>query len=101
MIFAPGRFLGVSGEIDSRDVMMIPQLPSAHPRKERLRAVGAGAVDAVSLLVVDPFHREFGVQRIPGWAFIGVNDGSLGAPSADERNGRVFGGERVGQRAAV
>jgi hypothetical protein len=42
-------------------MMMMPQLPASHPRKERLGAVGAGVVDAVSLLVVDPFHREFGV----------------------------------------
>ena len=61
MIFAPGRFLGISDEIDPRDMMMMPQFAAAHPRKVRLGAVGAGAVDAVSLLVVDPFHREFGV----------------------------------------
>jgi hypothetical protein len=30
-----------------------------------------------------------------------VNDGSLGDPSADERNGGVLGGEYLGQRAAV
>ena len=61
MIFAPGRFLGISDEIDARDMMMMPQFAAAHPRKVRLGAVGAGAVDAVSLLVIDPFHREFGV----------------------------------------
>ena len=55
MIFAPGRFLGISDEIDARDMMMMPQLPASHPRKERLGAVGAGVVDAVSLLVVNPF----------------------------------------------
>ena len=30
-----------------------------------------------------------------------MNDGSLGDPSADERNGGVLGGEHLGQRAAV
>jgi hypothetical protein len=101
MIFTPGRFLGVSGEIDSRDVMMMPQLPAAHPGEVRLGAVGAGAVDAVSVLVIDPFHREFGVQRIPGWALVGMNEGSLGDPGADEGNGSILGGEHLGQRAAV
>ena len=49
MIFTPGRFLGISDEINARDMMMVPQFAAAHPRKERLGAVGAGVVDAVSL----------------------------------------------------
>jgi hypothetical protein len=40
-------------EITARDMIMMPQFAAAHPRKERLGPVGAGVVDAVSLLVVD------------------------------------------------
>jgi hypothetical protein len=33
MIFAPGRFLGISDEIDSRDMMIMPQLPGVASAK--------------------------------------------------------------------
>jgi hypothetical protein len=68
-------------------VVVMPQFAAPHPRKVRLRAIGAGIIHAVALLMVDPLHREFGMERIPGRALVGVNLGSLGDPSANEGNG--------------
>lgn len=82
-------------------MVMMPELAAAHPRKERLGAIGAGVVDAVSLLMIDPLHREFRVQRIPGRALVGMNHGSLGDPAADEGGCRVLGLEHGRQGAPV
>src|SRR5664279_948788 len=60
-VFSPGGFLGVAEEISAGDVVMMPNLPAAQPREEGLCTVGAGAVEAVALLMVDPPHREPGV----------------------------------------
>ncbi len=62
-------------------------------------AVGAGAVDAVTVLVVDPLHGKAGVQRIPGRALIGMECGALGNPQTDSRHGVSLGREHLRQRA--
>jgi len=57
-IFSPACFLGVAEEIRPGDVVMMPELAAAQAREVGLRAIGAGAVDAVAVLMVDPLHRE-------------------------------------------
>jgi len=39
MIFAPGRFLGISDEIDARDMMMMPQTLLEKKKSARLASV--------------------------------------------------------------
>ena len=39
MIFAPGRFLGISDEIDPRDMMMMPQTLLEKKKSARLASV--------------------------------------------------------------
>jgi hypothetical protein len=46
--------------------------------------VGAGAVKAVSLRVVDTLHFKTFVQAIPRIGFVGMNNGAFGDPSVDE-----------------
>jgi hypothetical protein len=46
MIFAPGRFLGISDEIDARDMMMMPQ----PPRRIREKNDSAPLAQASSML---------------------------------------------------
>src|SRR3954462_3277473 len=65
-VLPPGRLLGVAEEIRTGDVMVVPELAAAQARDVGFRAIGAGAVDAVALLVIDPPHREPGVQLVPG-----------------------------------
>src|SRR4051812_44736874 len=71
-VLPPGRLLGVAEEIRTGDVMVVPELAAAQARDVGFRAIGAGAVDAVALLVIDPPHREPGVQLVPGRALIGM-----------------------------
>jgi hypothetical protein len=53
-VLAPGCLLGVANKIPPGDVMVMPEFAATQPREVGFGAVGAGAVDAVALLVVDP-----------------------------------------------
>src|SRR6185369_6152333 len=77
-VLAPGGLLGVAQKIPPGDVVVMTEFAAAQTREVGFRAIGAGAVDAVALLVVDPLHGEAGMQRIPGRALIGMNHGALG-----------------------
>ena len=68
--------------------------------RNRIGAIGAGASDAVALLVVDPPHGELGVQRVPGRALVGMNQGSLRDPLTNGRHSSLFSREHLRQRAA-
>ena len=59
-IFPPGRFLSVAEEIGPGDVVMVADLAAAQAGEEGLCAVGAGTVQAVALLMVDPPSSEPG-----------------------------------------
>ena len=69
-------------------MMVMAEFAATQAGEVGFRAVGAGAVDAVTVLVVDPPHREAGVQRVPGEAPIGMNRGALGNPPTDSRRRR-------------
>jgi len=99
MIFAPSCFLGISDEIDARDMMMMPSSPR-RIREKNDSARWCSVVDAVSSWWLTRFIENLACNEFQP-ALIGVNDGSLGDPSADERNGGVLGGEQLGQRATV
>src|SRR4051812_6681255 len=65
-VLAPGRLLGVANKIGSGDMVVVSEFAAPQTREIGFRAVGAGAIDAVALLVVDPLHGEASVQRVPG-----------------------------------
>ena len=80
-VLPPGCLLSVAREIWPGDMMMMAEFAPAQAREIGFGAIGAGASDAVALLVVDPPHGELGVQRVPGRALVGMNQGSLHDPS--------------------
>jgi hypothetical protein len=90
-ILAPGRFLGVASEIRPSDVMVMAEIAAAQARKVGFGAIGAGAINAVAVLVVHPPHREPSVQRFPGRALIGMNDSTFGDAIADPCHGVSLG----------
>ena len=51
--------------------------------------------------MVDPLHREPGVQLVPGRALVGMQHGALGDPLADRRHGGRFGRGHLHQRATL
>ncbi len=54
------------------DVMVLPADHATQPREIALGLIGAGAVEAISLAVIDPMCLEVGVKRIPMTGFVGV-----------------------------
>jgi len=76
-------------------VVVMAELATAQAGEAGLCPVGAGAVDAVAVLVVDPLHGEPGVQRVPGRALVGVHHGAGSDPQADERLCRFFAGAKT------
>lgn len=56
MIFAPCCLLCVAREVRSSDVMVMSDFSATHAAKEFLRAVRAGPVSAIGLLMVDTAH---------------------------------------------
>src|ERR1700712_5344933 len=92
-VLAPRRFLGIAEQVRAGDVMMVAEFGPTQTGEVGLRAVGTGAIDAVAVLVIDPAHREAGVQRIPGRALIGVDRRSFGNILANGGQGRTFGSE--------
>src|SRR3954454_11535363 len=65
-VFPPGSLLGIAEQIRPGDVMVVPHLAAAQAGEVGFRPVGAGPVDAVALLVVDPSHGKARVQPVPG-----------------------------------
>ena len=87
-VLTPSRLLGITDEIWPGDVVVMPEFTAAQPGEVGFGAIGAGAVDAVTVLVVDPLHGEAGMQRVPGRAFVGVNRSALGDAQTDCRRRR-------------
>ena len=84
-VLTPRCLLGIAEEIRPSDMVVMPELTTAQAGEVGLRAIGAGTVEAVAVLVVDALHGEAGVQRVPGAAFIGMNHGAFVDPLADRR----------------
>jgi len=101
VILSPSCFLSIAEEVRPGDVVVMPQLAAPQARVEGLRPVGAGAVEAVANLMVDPLHREPGVQLVPGRALVGVEHGALGDPLADHRHGGRLGRDHLHQGPTV
>ena len=71
MTLAVGAFLGVAGQVDACDVMVVPNFGPAQAAKEALRTVRAGTVRRVGKLVIDPLRHVAGVQVVPASGVIG------------------------------
>jgi hypothetical protein len=57
VILTPYGFLCEPGEVGAGNMMVVADLRPAHPAKEALGLIGASAVEAVCLSMVDPVHR--------------------------------------------
>ena len=55
-ILPPGRFAGIANEIGSGDMVVMAEFAAAQTGEIGFRTVGAGAVDAEAVLMVDPLH---------------------------------------------
>src|ERR1700690_95304 len=60
-ILAPGCLLGVTDEVRPGDVVVMSEFTAAQAGEVGFGAVGAGAVYAVPVLVIDSPHGEAGV----------------------------------------
>ncbi len=100
-VVAPGGLLGVADQIGPSNVIVVAKLGTAQAGEVGLRPVGAGAIDAVAVLVVDPLHGKPGVQRVPCWALVGMHHGAPGDPLTDGRHGGRLAGKNMGQRVAI
>src|SRR5438445_11497844 len=56
VIFPPSGLLCEAQQIWASDVMVMPNLGTPHAGKELFRPIGAGAVETVSLFMIDPLH---------------------------------------------
>ena len=63
-VLAPGCLLGIAEEIRPSDVVVMPEFAPAQAGEVGFCAIGAGAVDTVAVLMVDPLHGEPGVQLV-------------------------------------
>lgn len=81
--------------------MIDTDLRATQAREVGLGVIGAGAVRAVSLLVIDALHFEVSVQRIPRGGFVSMDDRALRDAIADEVERRAFRAENGRDRAAV
>src|SRR5690242_14295849 len=85
MVLAPRTFAAVGQQMPASYAMVNAELRPAQPREERLGLIGASAVFASELdTVVDPHHREAGVQNVPGRAFVSM-DGCSGCNVLPDR----------------
>ena len=62
-ILAPSGLLGVADKVRPSNVVVMSEFAATQSGEIGFRAIGAGAVDAIAVLVVDPLHSEAGVQR--------------------------------------
>ena len=100
-VLTPSRLLGITDEIGSGDMVMVSEFAAPQPGEIGFRPVGAGAVDAVAVLMVDPLHGKAGMQHVPGRTFIGRNLGAFGKPQTDCRHTIRLGREHLRQRTAA
>jgi hypothetical protein len=72
VILAPGCFVRVLVQVAVRDVVMLAVDGAAQAREVAFGLIGAGAISAVRLRVVDPVRGVERLQLIPMRAFVGV-----------------------------
>lgn len=101
MVLTPSHLASVGGEVGAGDVVMHAHLGAAKAGEERLGLVGAGAVSAVRLLVIDAVSLERGVETIPALSLIGVNNAAGGDALNDGRHGLGLRTEGEGESLAL
>src|SRR3954464_11517396 len=100
-VLTPGRLAGITDEIRPGDMVVMSEFTAAQTGEIGFRAIGAGAVDAEAILMIDPLHGQAGVQRVPRRALVGMNRGAFGDPLADRPHGIRPGREHLRQPAAT
>jgi len=86
-VFAPRDFAGILAEMRPGNVMMLAYLRAPKPGDITFCLVCAGAIRAIRLAMIDPLHLEARMKIIPSPCLAGVDDGSSGDASANDRNG--------------
>jgi hypothetical protein len=58
-------------------MVVVADLGTAHAREKFFGPIGASAVQAVSLLVIDALHFEAGMEVVPSGRLVGIDDRPL------------------------
>src|SRR5271170_5625882 len=69
------------------DMVMLADLGASQPRDIAFRLVRAGAVFAVGLAMIDPFHVKARMEIIPSSCLVGVDGAPSGDATTNDRDG--------------
>src|SRR5271170_5980330 len=86
-VFAPRHFTGILAEMRPGNMVMLADLRASQPRDIAFRLVGAGAIFAVGLAMINPFHFEARMQVVPSSCLVGVDDTASGDATTNDRDG--------------
>src|SRR5271165_1812775 len=86
-VFAPRHFAGILAEMRPGNMVMLADLRASQPRDIAFRLVGAGAIFAVRLAMINPFHFEARMQVVPSSCLVGVDDTASGDATTNNRDG--------------
>lgn len=98
MIFEPAGVRGIGIELGGFDAMMLTADHTPQPCEVAFRKIGVGAVEAVSLGMIDPLHREGGGEHVPVPKIVGGDHATLDDALPREGNAIGFQAKRPGQR---
>ena len=77
MVFAPRRLLRIPKKVGPRDIMVVAVLATTQTAEIALRAIGAGTIEGVSLLVIDALHIEVLFQFVPTTGLVRMKYGAV------------------------
>jgi hypothetical protein len=65
VVLAPSGLLGVTDQVWTGDMMVMPNFAAPHAGEKRLSAIRVNAIQRISFLVIDPVHFVTSVQIVP------------------------------------
>jgi hypothetical protein len=77
--------------------VVVPDFRAAHAGEKALRVIGAGIVELVGFLVIDPLHDEATMKRVPRVRLVSVDFSSVGYLAANAVERFAFRLERSGE----
>jgi hypothetical protein len=90
MIFEPAGMCGIGIELGGFDAVMLAADHTPQPSEVALRKIGVSAVEAVSLGMIDPFHREGRGEHVPVPKIVGGDHAALDDAFSCEGNAIGF-----------
>ena len=90
MIFEPAGVCGIGIELGGFDAVMLASDHAPQPCEVAFCKIGVSAVEAVSLGMIDPFHREGGGEHVPVPKIVGSHDAALNYTFSREGNAMGF-----------